>query len=72
LSLVNTNWTIKPDPKKTYQAQVRYHGEFLPCTVKTGNKDKATVEFKQPQLVSPGQSIVIYDKDTTLGGGVVQ
>jgi tRNA-specific 2-thiouridylase len=71
IDLENTNWTLKPDPKKIYQAQIRYHGEFLPCQIKIGKKDKAIIQFKQSQLVSPGQSIVIYDNKVCLGGGVV-
>jgi tRNA-specific 2-thiouridylase len=70
LNLENTNWMIKPDSKKIYQAQIRYHGEFLPCRIKI-NANKAKITFKSPQLVSPGQSIVVYDKNICLGGGVI-
>ncbi|MBI5139617.1 tRNA 2-thiouridine(34) synthase MnmA [Candidatus Nomurabacteria bacterium] len=68
----NVNW-ISETPKKnrTYTAQIRYHGELLPCTIKTENKNKVTVIFKKSVLVAPGQSVVIYDKDVCLGGGVV-
>ncbi len=63
----NINWVnLNPDPNKKYVAQIRYHGEFLPCQI---NGDE--VVFDQPVLVAPGQSIVVYDKDVCLGGGVV-
>jgi tRNA-uridine 2-sulfurtransferase len=61
------NWiNQKPDPNKTYNAQVRYHGELLACKV-VGNK----VVFEKPVVIASGQSVVIYDKDVCLGGGVV-
>lgn len=67
-----TNWISKiPDAGKTYVAQIRYHGELLLCQVKIKSKTKAEVMFKRPVLVAPGQSVVIYNKDVCLGGGIV-
>ncbi|HTE48870.1 MAG TPA: tRNA 2-thiouridine(34) synthase MnmA [Candidatus Paceibacterota bacterium] len=73
LNIVNTNWISEtPLPDKTYSAQIRYHGEFLPCRIKITNKTKAEIIFKKPVLVASGQSCVIYNKDICLGGGVVK
>ncbi|MSU44787.1 tRNA 2-thiouridine(34) synthase MnmA [Candidatus Nomurabacteria bacterium] len=72
LDLENTNWISKiPEPEKTYTAQIRYHGEFLPCKVKHGSLASAKVIFQKHILVASGQSVVIYDKNVCLGGGVV-
>lgn len=79
LKLEQTNW-ISEIPKdlsaqagdKTHTAQIRYHGEFLPCKIKINSKTKAEVIFEKPALVAPGQSIVVYDKDICMGGGVVK
>jgi tRNA-specific 2-thiouridylase len=70
----NTNWISRTYPLETriYTCQIRYHGEFLECKVKILNKNKAEVSFTKPVLVAPGQSIVVYDKDVCLGGGVVK
>lgn len=67
LQLINTNWITEP-PKGGYKytAQIRYHGEQLPCKV-----EGSSVVFDKQVLVSPGQSIVIYDRDVCIGGGVV-
>lgn len=67
-----TNW-ISGEPKKNtkYTAQIRYHGELIPCKVACGSKASAQVTFKRPILVAPGQSCVVYDGDVCLGGGVV-
>ena len=67
VGIENTNWIVEvPDSKKSYTAQIRYHGELLPCRVK-----KNEVIFDKPVLVASGQSIVLYDGDVCLGGGVV-
>ena len=72
LKLMNTNWVSKiPEANKTYHAQVRYHGTFMLCTVKILSKTTATVTITEPFIVAPGQSVVIYDGTTVVGGGVV-
>jgi len=72
LCLKDTNWISKvPELNKDYTAQIRYHGEFLPCVLKITGKTMAEVTFKELVLVASGQSCVIYDKDVCLGGGVV-
>ena len=80
LNLENTNWITKiPDEKKIYTAQIRYHGEFLPCKIKIISKNEAEVIFTElapglpvKTLVASGQSCVIYDGDICLGGGVAK
>ncbi len=72
LALTNTNWIKNiPSENKKYTAQIRYHGEFLSCRLSL-NKTGAEVIFEKQILVASGQSIVIYDKDICLGGGVVE
>jgi len=78
IKLTNINWISGiPEENKKYTAQIRYHGEFLSCSivyeslpVKAGISFVEVV-FESPVLVAPGQSVVLYDKDTVLGGGVV-
>ena len=70
--LESTNWISGiPDKNKTYTAQIRYHGDFLSCKIKTARQDLAEIIFEKPILVASGQSCVIYDSDICLGGGVV-
>lgn len=73
LAIKNTNWINKiPDIKKEYTAQIRYHGEFLSCFIKIlNNKDTAEITFCKPVMVASGQSVVVYDKNICLGGGVI-
>jgi tRNA-specific 2-thiouridylase len=68
----NTNWISgAPKSEKIYTAQIRYHGEFLQCKVKTSKSGLAQIVFDKPVSVASGQSCVIYDGDICLGGGVV-
>jgi len=72
IRIENTNWISKvPDQSRRYIAQIRYHGELLPCQVKVFSKNKAEVVFDKPVLAASGQSIVIYSGAFCLGGGVV-
>ncbi|HEY4513323.1 MAG TPA: tRNA 2-thiouridine(34) synthase MnmA [Candidatus Paceibacterota bacterium] len=73
LTCGETNWiSIIPEENKGYTAQIRYHGEFFECMVKILPKNKAEIVFSKPVLAAPGQSIVVYDRDTCMGGGVVK
>lgn len=80
LLLKNTSWILArqfrggsevPIDNKTYTAQIRYHGEFLPCKIKIKTKTTAEVIFDKPVLVASGQSCVVYDGPVCLGGGVI-
>ncbi len=65
-SLTATNWINgAPGAKKVYRARIRHLGELVPCKV------AGKVMFESPTSISSGQSIVIYDGDMCLGGGIV-
>lgn len=72
LFLENVNWISGiPKRNKKYTTQIRYHGEFFPCKIKITGDDKAEVMFKKQILVASGQSLVFYDKNICIGGGVI-
>lgn len=71
--LINTNWIRGEAPisGKTYLARFRYRQELQKCKIeKTGKILKIKFEKNQPTL-TPGQSLVIYDGEECLGGGVI-
>ena len=71
--LKDTNWIREvPKENKNYTGQIRYHGEFLLCKIVCQSPTLAEVIFQKPVLVASGQSIVVYDGDICLGGGVVK
>ena len=54
------------------KVRIRYNHQEASAAVYSV-KDKLKVIFKQPQFaVTPGQSAVFFDKDTVLGGGIIQ
>ena len=53
-------------------AKIRYRHREQPCTVWQTAPDALRVEFDEPQrAVTSGQSVVLYDGDTVLGGGII-
>lgn len=72
IDLKDVNWTVVPVVGRKYTAQVRYHGEFLPCSFDVVNENDARVIFVSGVMVAPGQSVVVYDKEVVCGGGVVK
>jgi tRNA-specific 2-thiouridylase len=72
LNLKDINWISSiPKSNENYTAQIRYHGEFLPCKIVCESPASAKLIFEKPTLVASGQSCVLYDKDVCLGGGTV-
>lgn len=54
-------------------AKVRYRQGDQPCTITTQHAERCTVRFAQPQrAVTPGQSVVFYDGELCLGGGIIE
>lgn len=67
LVLKTSNWILTPEKAKTYKAQIRYHAPKVACTV-----SDSVIHFKShPGAVTAGQSVVLYDGDTCIGGGVI-
>lgn len=54
-----------------YHARIRHLGELLPCALPSVGRDHARVEFDAPLVISPGQSVVIYEGEECLGGGIL-
>lgn len=53
-------------------ARVRYRQGDQACRITTLDGDSMALRFERPQrAVSPGQSVVLYDGERCLGGGVV-
>ncbi|HLB56544.1 MAG TPA: tRNA 2-thiouridine(34) synthase MnmA [Coxiellaceae bacterium] len=53
-------------------AKIRYRQTDQSCTIELQENNSAKVIFDQPQrAITPGQSIVFYDGDICLGGGVI-
>ena len=75
--LLATGWNWFPFPALTEPiralAKIRYRHEPQPATVYPEENGSARVVFDQPQrAITPGQSVVLYEGDTVIGGGIIQ
>ena len=63
----------EPEIPATLAAKVRYRQQDQPCSLVRGKDGRYLVNFDEPQrAVTPGQSVVFYDGDVCLGGGVIE
>ncbi len=63
---------IPPQFPLTCSAKIRYRQEDVPCTLERIDAATYKVIFKMPQwAVTPGQSVVFYQHNTCLGGGII-
>jgi len=70
IQLIDTNWIHEIKEDSNYTCEIRYHGEAINCTV-VNKQREATLILENEVLVASGQSVVLYDSNICLGGGVV-
>jgi tRNA-uridine 2-sulfurtransferase len=73
VSVKNINWIIPFNlVKNKIEVKIRYGAELAKASFVSKDKTKAVLKFAKPQFaVTPGQSIVFYDKDIVVGGGII-
>ncbi len=55
-----------------YSAKTRYRQADAPCSIRSLQGDRCEIEFARPQwAVTPGQSVVVYESNVCLGGGII-
>ncbi len=58
---------------ETAKAKIRYLHSAKDCSVKKLKDNELNIIFKEKQKsITPGQSVILYDKDIVLGGGVIK
>ena len=73
LNASQLHWVSGQAPAKQFscKAKIRYRQSDQSCTVIVKD-DQCTVCFNEPQrAITPGQSLVFYQKNVCLGGGVI-
>jgi tRNA-specific 2-thiouridylase len=61
-----------PPGEKAFSAKTRYRQADAACSVERALESGIKVDFATPQwAVTPGQSVVLYDGEICLGGGVI-
>jgi len=74
IAISQINWTSGMSPKEgeQYRARVRYRQPLERCGIAHADEKSTEIIFTKPQIASPGQSLVFYDGDECLGGGVIE
>ena len=55
------------------EAKIRYRHKAASATVKRIDSNTLSVIFDEPQrAITKGQSLVLYDGDTVIGGGIIE
>ncbi|MBL4712381.1 MAG: tRNA 2-thiouridine(34) synthase MnmA [Gammaproteobacteria bacterium] len=72
------NWISGTKPEtsqinKQLTAKIRYRQSDQACELNMVDENKYIVHFDEPQrAITPGQSIVLYQDDVCLGGGIIE
>ncbi|MEQ1774041.1 MAG: tRNA 2-thiouridine(34) synthase MnmA [Burkholderiales bacterium] len=75
LTAVNLTWISGATPHCgwVYGAKTRYRQKDAPCVIASATQQSCAVEFAEPQwAVTPGQSVVVYESNVCLGGGIIE
>ena len=75
LDTLEMHWIsgIAPDTSRDYAAKTRYRQQDASCHIALSADNTACFSFKVAQwAVTPGQSVVVYDGDICLGGGIIK
>lgn len=63
---------IETDFSQT-KAKIRYNQKEQPCTLLLTEEGKARIIFNSPQrAIAKGQSVVVYEDDRVVGGGIIE
>ena len=73
LKAADASWIAdKPEEGRSFSGKTRYRQADAACVLARGAKNEIAVEFSSPQwALTPGQSVVLYDREVCLGGGVI-
>jgi tRNA-specific 2-thiouridylase len=62
-----------PDLRQNFAAKTRYRQADAGCQISSSSNNIASFTFDEAQwAVTPGQSVVIYDGEVCLGGGIIE
>jgi len=75
LTALDLSWISGSAPhcNWVYTAKTRYRQKDAPCTLASASNGHCVIEFAELQwAVTPGQSVVIYESQVCLGGGIIE
>lgn len=73
VELSDIHWINRPPTAtKTYHAKVRYQGDQVKAKIKISGRSATVTLSKAQRAVTPGQSVVLYEGERVVGGGIVE
>lgn len=61
-----------PELNKEYQIRTRHRSPLLPAALTALESNQASLKLTDPiRLLTPGQSVVLYDENKVIGGGII-
>jgi tRNA-specific 2-thiouridylase len=75
LTALDLNWVsgMPPHCNWVYSAKTRYRQVDAACALVAAGAERCVIEFAEPQwAVTPGQSVVLYESQVCLGGGIIE
>ena len=74
LSADNLHWIAGHQPRQhwVYAAKTRYRQPDAPCEIDSLSAERCEIRFAEAQwAITPGQSVVVYESQVCLGGGMI-
>ncbi|MEW6007869.1 MAG: tRNA 2-thiouridine(34) synthase MnmA [bacterium] len=73
LNLRDINMFVDIEEPRNVSCKIRYRSQDESAIVRKIEKDRLAVKFEKPQFaITPGQSVVFYEGDIVLGGGIIE
>lgn len=66
------NEVFSESKEYTYTAQIRYHGEQKECVLDQKNGQYVITFTETDYTIASGQSVVLYNKEICIGGGIIK
>lgn len=72
INLASVHWINEAPNDGEYMIRVRHRAKLIRAHIKTTSDNEAILELTEPErAVAAGQSVVIYNNDICLGGGII-
>lgn len=71
LDAVDFNLLVETLPTRA-SGKIRYSQKDAPCTVFSHNGVVRIIFDRKQEAITPGQSVVLYDQDIVVGGGIIK
>jgi tRNA-specific 2-thiouridylase len=66
------NWLAELPERFRAGVKLRYNTAEVPAEAERRGGEGTVLRFNEPQVVTPGQSAVLYDGERVLGGGILR